>query len=302
MNVPRIVRAVVILALLITTSAGLTLGSLTQPVAALGQGEGEPVPGGMLRLTLGEEPDQLDPALTFPSPPAMLWTSSTSGWFTSTRKACHSRGWPSPGRSVKTERPSPSKSARGVKFHDGTDLDANAVKLTYDRILDPEMAAPYKSLVETLVSVDVPDATTAVFNFSEPYAPFFTNSTIIGIISPAAVEQFGDDFGHNPVGTGPFMFKEWQPGTKIVFERYPDYVNYHGDDTNKGPAYVDGIEYFIIGEAATRTAAFENQEIDLTNVEFVDVARFSETPGLAIISLEAGEQLQLRRVFQSPAV
>ena len=64
MNVPHIVRAVVILALLITTSAGLTFGSLTQPVAARSQGQGELVQGGILRLSLGEEPDQLDPART----------------------------------------------------------------------------------------------------------------------------------------------------------------------------------------------------------------------------------------------
>ena len=64
MIVPRIVRVVVILALLITTSAALTLGSLTQSVAARSQGEGEPVQGGVLRLSLGEEPDQLDPART----------------------------------------------------------------------------------------------------------------------------------------------------------------------------------------------------------------------------------------------
>ena len=57
------------------------------------------------------------------------------------------------------------KIREGIKFHDGTDVDANAVKFSYDRILDPEMAAPYKSFVETLESVDAPDATTAVFNF-----------------------------------------------------------------------------------------------------------------------------------------
>jgi peptide/nickel transport system substrate-binding protein len=58
------------------------------------------------------------------------------------------------------------------------------------------------------------------------------------------------------------------------------------DDTNKGPAYVDGIEYNIIGEDATRSAAFETQELDVLDVPFEDVARFSETPGVSILSLK----------------
>lgn len=300
MKVVRTVRCLVALALLLAVFGSISLASLTSSTAVLAQDAGEPVPGGMLRLTLGEEPDQLDPARTI-----SLTSSEVMDVVYERLVYIDDEGLPQPWLAESWEISEDGKVItfkirEGVKFHDGTDLDANAVKFTYDRILDPEMAAPYKSLVETLESVDAPDATTAVFNFSEPYAPFFTNSTIIGIISPAAVEAFGDDFGHNPVGTGPFMFKEWQPGTKIIFERYPDYVNYRGDDTNKGPAYVDGIEYYIIGEAATRTAAFENQEIDLTSVEFVDVARFSETPGLAIISLEAANNFNYVEFSNSP--
>jgi peptide/nickel transport system substrate-binding protein len=291
-------RCIIVLALLVIACSGL-MAHDTAPMLARAQ-DGEPVQGGVLRLTLGEEPDQLDPARTI-----SLTASDVMDVVYERLVYIDDQGLPQPWLAESWEISEDGKTItftirEGVKFHDGSDLDANAVKVTYDRILDPEMAAPYKSFVETLESVEAPDARTAVFTFSEPYAPFFTNSTIIGIVSPAAVEQFGDDFGHNPVGTGPFKFKEWQPGTKIIFERNPDYVNYRGDDTNKGPAYVDGIEYNIIGEAGTRTAAFENQEIDLINVEFVDVARFSETPGLGIVSLEAANNMNFVEFSNRP--
>jgi peptide/nickel transport system substrate-binding protein len=300
MRVLRTVRSVAALALLMLVFGGATLWNLAQPASALRQDAGEPVQGGMLRLVLGEEPDQLDPARTI-----SLTSSEVMTVVYEHLVYIDEEGLPQPWLAESWEISEDGKEItfkirQGVKFHDGTDLDANAVKFTFDRILDPEMAAPYKSFVETLESVEAPDATTAVFTFSEPYAPFFTNSTIIGIVSPAAVEQFGDDFGHNPVGTGPFKFKEWQPGTKIVFERNADFVNYRGDDTNKGPAYVDGIEYYIIGEAGTRTAAFESQEIDLMYAEAEDVQRFKENPDLTIISLEEANNFNFLEYSDRP--
>src|SRR5262249_10895141 len=138
------------------------------------------------------------------------------------------------------------KIRQGVKFHDGTTLDAAAVKFGYDRVLDPAVASAYKSFVGSLQSVDAPDPTTLVLHFASPYAPFFTNGATIAIVSPAGVQKYGKDFGHHPVGSGPFMFKEWDTGSKIVLVRNPNYVNYRADDTNKGAPYVDELDYNVI--------------------------------------------------------
>ena len=165
---------------------------------------GEPVSGGTFRMAISEEPDQLDPARTI----ELLASDIMQGIYDAL-VYIGDDGLPHPWVAESwTIAPDGKvitfKIRQGIKFHDGTTLDAAAVKASYDRILDPAMAAPYKSFLGTLTTVDAPDATTAVFNFSEPYAPFFTNGGTIGIVSPAGVAQFGDDFGHNPAGAGPF--------------------------------------------------------------------------------------------------
>lgn len=143
---------------------------------------------------------------------------------------------------------------QGSTFHDGNPLNGTAVKFSFDRILDPATASPAKAQMGTLQRVDLVDDWTVKFTFSEAYAPFFTNISLGygGIVSPAGVQKFGDNFGKNPVGSGPFKLKQWNSGQEIVLERFADYKNYRADGANNGPAYLDDIRFKIISEAATR--------------------------------------------------
>jgi peptide/nickel transport system substrate-binding protein len=137
----------------------------------------------------------------------------------------------------------------------------------------------------SLESVDAPDPQTVRFNFAEPYAPFFTNISLGygGIVSPTAVQKYGDAFGHNPVGSGPFRFKSWEAGQSITLERNPDYKNVRDDNKNKGAAYLDALEWRFIPEAATRLAALQSGELDVSDVDFQQANTIQSNSGLQLI-------------------
>jgi peptide/nickel transport system substrate-binding protein len=274
------------------------VASMAGPHMAAAQDQ--PVQGGTLRMSLGEEPDQLDPARTI-----SLTSNQVLAFMCDTLTFIGSDGQPHPWV-AESWTVSPDgltitmKIRQGLTFHDGTAVDAPAVKAGYDRLLDPAMAAPQKDFLGPLKSVDAPDASTLVFNYEKPYAPFFNNATTIAIVSPTAVQKEGDNFGHAPVCSGPFMFKSWETGTKITLVRNPNYVNYRDDDQNKGAAYVDSIELNIISEPATRSAAFEGGELDILDVPSADVERLSALPGVSIVAQEKGHNLNFIEFSNKP--
>jgi peptide/nickel transport system substrate-binding protein len=296
MKRPQLFRFAVVITVL-TFTLGLFGPATLRSTAAQ---DGQPVQGGTLQMALGEEPDQLDPARTIE-----LTANQVMNYFCEWLVYIDTDGLPQPWIAESWEIGPDSKTItfkirQGIKFHDGTTLDAPAVAFNYNRIMDPAVAAPALGFLGPIESVTAPDANTVVFTYKEPYAPFFNNAATIHIMSPSAIEQFGEDFGHNPVCSGPFKFKEWESGTRIVFERNPDYVNYRQDDKNKGPAYVDELVLNIISEPATRSAAFESGEIHILDVPSADVERLSTMPGVTLISQETGHNINFIEFSNKP--
>ncbi|MFS0877063.1 ABC transporter substrate-binding protein [Solibacillus isronensis] len=120
----------------------------------------------------------------------------------------------------------------GVKFHDGTDFNAEAVIKNINRWKGGKeedfyyFNSMFKAEGEDIIKdVTAEGDYTVVFTLSRPQAPFLKNLAMspFGIGSPTAFEAAGDKFGDNPVGTGPFKFTEWKRNDSITIEKFEDY-------------------------------------------------------------------------------
>jgi peptide/nickel transport system substrate-binding protein len=147
-----------------------------------------------------------------------------------------------------------------VTFHDGTKFDAEAVKFNLDRIKDPKNALYAISDIGPYASTTIVDPYTATVTFTAPFAPFLSNlaKPTLGMVSPAAVRNYGADLPSHPVGTGPFRFKSLEAGTEIALERNPDYRWPPAGAGHEGPARLDRLIFKNVPEEETRVAVLMN--------------------------------------------
>jgi len=146
----------------------------------------------------------------------------------------------------------------GVKFHDGTDFNAEVVKWNIDSRLDEETKSPQrKQLVKVVESVDVVDEHTVAFNLLGPFPALMgmLGQRVGFMVSPAAAQKHGEEFGSNPVGTGPFIFKEWVRGSHVRLERNPNYWE-------DGLPYLDKIHYEDVAGSVVGIQRLATGELD----------------------------------------
>ncbi len=181
----------------------------------------------------------------------------------------------------------------GKTFHDGTPFNADAVKFLFDTILDPNNASPSKGIIGPLQKVDAPDDTTVVFHFSKPFAPFINllGQSYFGFNSPTAVKAAGSAYARHPVGTGPFMFDSWTPGTKIELVRNPNFKQFRPDAANQGLPYLDGITLNVMTEEGVVTSALQTQELDAAQLTADAVKPLTDDPQYAIINDQHAKNL-----------
>jgi peptide/nickel transport system substrate-binding protein len=170
----------------------------------------------------------------------------------------------------------------GVKFHDGTPFNAQAVAFNLARQKDPNNHCRCAFYIQGTEKVEALDDLTVVFHLRDPavdhpsvIAPAAVNNPIH---SPTAIQKFGDDYNRHPVGTGPFVLKSWMAGDRLVLERNPDYWN-------KGHPHLDRVVLRPLPDAQARFASLQSGESDLVWDDEYDsdnILRAKNDPGLAV--------------------
>ncbi|GLI36757.1 peptide-binding protein [Geobacter hydrogenophilus] len=161
---------------------------------------------------------------------------------------------------------------KGVKWHDGTEFTSRDVLYTYRVTIDPKTPTAYAEDFKQVKSAEAPDRYTFRVTYGKPFAPALA-SWGAGILPAHLLE--GKDItksplSRHPVGTGPYRFKEWIAGQKVVLEAFPDYF--------EGRPYIDRFVYRIIPDTSTMYLELKAGGLDMMGLTPVQYARQTDTP------------------------
>ncbi|MCI9487995.1 MAG: ABC transporter substrate-binding protein [Lachnospiraceae bacterium] len=172
----------------------------------------------------------------------------------------------------------------GVKFHNGETLTAEDVKYTLERLKTSPKVPQLAAMIDT---VEVVDDTHFIVHMSEPSNALISsmNHSGAGILCKSYMEELeakGETLDSAPMGSGPYKFKEWNPGASFELEKFDDYFDPATSAQN------DGLLFKVISEESARTIALENGELDMSiDPNTTDAARIRDNANLELDECES---------------
>ena len=242
------------------TGRGIGIVFIFFILAFVGMGSSEalaqrPTPGGALIIALSAEPPGLDPTT---SPAATIKRVVHYNLLEGLLKVDRNgRVAPALAKSYSISKDGKEYTFvlhSGIKFHDGKPCTSEDVKYTFERLLDPKTAAPYRMFYEPIESIQAVDPTTVKFRTKKVDSNFLFNMARgDAVIVP---KQAVDRLKSAPVGTGPFKFVGWNRGDSVVMAKNPDYYI-------KGLPYLDKVTFKFIPDPSAQLAALRARDIDV---------------------------------------
>ncbi|MDD5289233.1 MAG: ABC transporter substrate-binding protein [Dehalococcoidales bacterium] len=245
--------------------------------------------GGALRYAVALQPQSLDPILGASGIDAFYWHQSFDQLvrcdrsFVPQTELSLAESW---------EFPDPTTMVfhlrKNVKFHDGTDFNADAVKFNIERTIDPATGAAQRASFMVINGVEVVDKYTVKFHLKNAWgAGLGMLSNRSGSMnSPTAVQKLGKDYGFNVSGTGPFKFLDYVSDASVSYVRNE---NYWAKDTNGNALpYLDKLTALIIPDTAVVKAALQTGDLDVAFVTEKDISNFEANPNISISSFGGG--------------
>ncbi|MFC5826423.1 ABC transporter substrate-binding protein [Nonomuraea insulae] len=276
--------------LLVTALIAATLTACgSDTAAAPAAGSGTPTSGGTLVLgENGDEPTCLDPhqlsttnttVVDRPIFDSLLWQDAEG-----TLKPWLASAW-----KVSDDGLTYTFTLReGVRFHDGSAWNAEALKLNLEHMRDPATKSPLAAAyIAPYKDSEVVDEHTLEVRLSSPYSAFLNvlAQSYLAMISPKQLEEDPKSVCEHPVGSGPFVFGTWTKGQSITYRKNPGYA--WGPSGRDGPAYLDGLEIRFLPEDATRYNALLAEEVDvIDNTPPASVEDVKANPDLAFTSVD----------------
>jgi peptide/nickel transport system substrate-binding protein len=263
----------------ILSAIGPHAGAMAQAAAT-----GTPRKGGTLIQVISADPNSSNPSITTSVPDTTLGSLVYEGVTTIDEDfravPCLAESW-----EITPDGLRYTFKLVDAKWHDGKPFTSADVKYTLEEV-STKYGARFKAAADLITSIDTPDARTLVIQLSKPYGPLlFSLSAYAGAaIVPAHLFK-GTNVLENPasldkpVGTGPFILKEWRRGDRLVLERNPNYWQ-------PGKPYLDQIVLKIIPDGGTRVLALKAGEVDYSYFYFYPPSRIKEA--------QSDPRLQLR--------